>query len=302
MFRFFIVFALIVLSLPAVAQIPPAIATDPARDQANPAAMQTVQIPSHGALLNGLVYVASGAGPHGVVILLHGFPGNEKNLDLAQAIRRAGWNVLYFDYRGSWGTPGAFSFRHAMEDTLAAIAYVRDPEVAKKLRLDPHSIVLVGHSMGGFMAAYAGAEDPKILAVALISPWDIGGDGQLPPSAPPEAKKQVVAGVAKGLAEEGLAPLAGCTAESLAEELVDHAAEWRIAKFAAKLAAHPMLVIASDDGTAPAADALVAGLAHAGDREVTTVHIATDHSYSGKRIELEETVLAGLDYLQQHPH
>jgi pimeloyl-ACP methyl ester carboxylesterase len=283
------------------AQVPAAIATDPVPDKANPATMETVQIPSHGAFMNGLVYVPAGAGPHGVVILLHGFPGNEKNLDLAQAIRRAGWDVLYFDYRGSWGTPGAFSFTHAMEDTLAAIAYVRDPAVAQKLRIDSARIVLVGHSMGGFMAAYAGAQDQKILGVALISAWDIGGEVKLPPNASPETKRQMVSAVAKGLAEKGLAPLAGCTAQSLAEELVDRAAEWRLAGFAAKLAVHPVLVITSDDGGAPASNALVAGLAQAGDQEVNSVHIATDHPYSGKRIELEATVLDGLDYLQQHP-
>ncbi|MDO8912512.1 MAG: hypothetical protein Q8N10_08825 [Phenylobacterium sp.] len=32
--------------------------------------------------------------------------GNEKNLDLAQAVRRAGWNAVTFNYRGSWGSPG----------------------------------------------------------------------------------------------------------------------------------------------------------------------------------------------------
>ena len=79
-----------------------------------------------------------------MVILLHGFPGNEKNLDLAQAMRRDGWDVVYFDYRGSWGSPGDFSFTHSMEDTEAAIAYVRDTANAKKLRADPGIIVLVG--------------------------------------------------------------------------------------------------------------------------------------------------------------
>lgn len=112
------------------------------------AAMETMQIPSHGALMNALVYVAAGAGPHPAVILLHGFPGNERNLDLAQDMRRAGWNVLYFNYRGAWGTPGNFSFAHGIEDTAAALAYLRRPDVAKKLRLDPTRIVLIGHSMG----------------------------------------------------------------------------------------------------------------------------------------------------------
>ena len=76
-----------------------AITTDPAPDKTNPATMQSFQLPSHGALLNAFVYVAAGAGPHPVVVLLHGFPGNERNLDLAQDIRRAGWDVLYFDYQ-----------------------------------------------------------------------------------------------------------------------------------------------------------------------------------------------------------
>src|ERR1700728_3983106 len=106
----------------------------PPREHNNPASMETFQIPSHGALLNALVYVAAGAGPHPAVILLHGFPGNERNLDLAQDIRRAGWDVLYFNYRGSWGSPGDFSFSHGIEDTVAATAFLRQPEMTKLLR------------------------------------------------------------------------------------------------------------------------------------------------------------------------
>ena len=83
-----------------------AVTSDPAPDKQSPAAMETVQVPSHGALLNGIVYVAAGAAPHPVVVLLHGFPGNEKNLDLAQAIRRAGWDVLYGGT--SWITWGSW--------------------------------------------------------------------------------------------------------------------------------------------------------------------------------------------------
>src|SRR5580704_5435361 len=73
-----------------------ALSQDPPPDKSYPAAMESFQIPSHGAMLNTLVYIAEGAGPHPVVLLLHGFPGNEKNLDLAQAIRRDGWDVVYF--------------------------------------------------------------------------------------------------------------------------------------------------------------------------------------------------------------
>ena len=72
--------------------------------------MEVLHIPSGGVEINGVAYLAAGAGPHPTVVLLHGLPGNEKNLDLAQAMRRAGWNVITFNYRGSWGSPGTFSF------------------------------------------------------------------------------------------------------------------------------------------------------------------------------------------------
>jgi len=259
--------------------------------------METFQIPSHGAMLNALAYVAEGAGPHPVVLLLHGFPGNEKNLDLAQAIRRDGWDVVYFDYRGSWGSPGDFSFTHSIEDTQSAIAYLHDPAHAKKLRSDPAYIVLIGHSMGGFMARYVGAQDPAIKAVGLISAADMGVDKAQ--SLKPGQEKEATARLAASLAANGMAPLAGCTPESLAREIVANAAAWNTLNLAPKLANRPMLVITSDDGLAPSNDAFVEALRKAGATDLTTVHLTTDHSYSDQRIALQKAVLENLEFLQQ---
>jgi pimeloyl-ACP methyl ester carboxylesterase len=247
--------------------------------------------------LNALLYQAAGAGPHGTVVLLHGFPGNEKNLDLAQAIRRDGWNVLYFDYRGSWGTLGAFSFTHCMEDAAAALEFLRDPATAKKYRVDPTQLVLMGHSMGGMIALYTAAHDPKVLAVGVFSAADMAGRAQLPAGAPAEAKAQAVKAIGAALADEGLAPLAGCTPEGLAAELMAHP-EWVLAADAAGLAAKPVLIVTSDDGGAEPAQKLAETLEAAGNQELKYVHVATDHSFSGKRIELQMTMLSGLDYLK----
>src|SRR5882757_1441692 len=140
-------------------QTPAAITSDPPRDKEFPAAMEAPDIVSHGARLNSVFYLASGAGPHPVVLLLHGFPGNEQNMDLAYAIRRAGWNVLVPHYRGSWGSAGNFSFTNAIEDTQSAIAFLRSAAKDKKYRTDPAKIAIVGHSMGGFLGLYAAAHD-----------------------------------------------------------------------------------------------------------------------------------------------
>ena len=116
--------------------IPAAIFTDPPADAAHPPRMEVLHIPSGGVEINGVAYLAGGAGVHPTVVLLHGLPGNEKNLDLAQAIRRAGWNVVTFNYRGSWGSPGTFSFEGNLADAKAVLAYVRAPANAAKLGID----------------------------------------------------------------------------------------------------------------------------------------------------------------------
>jgi pimeloyl-ACP methyl ester carboxylesterase len=261
--------------------------------------MQSFQLPSHGALLNAFVYIAAGAGPHPTVILLHGFPGNERNLDLAQAMRRVGWNVLYFDYRGSWGSPGDFSFTHCIEDTQSAIAYLRDAANAAKLRSDPKSVVLVGHSMGGFMALQAGSQDPGIQLIVAISAADLGtGHLQAVPAGQHDA---AVSGAAKRLAAEGMAPLAGTTPENLAQEVLAHATEWSFANLAPKLATRTLLVITSDDGLKPVDDALVEAARKAGNRKVKAVHMATDHAYSDHRIALEQAVLNVLAAFYSRP-
>lgn len=257
------------------------------------ASMATLQIPSHGSQLNAIVYVAAGAGPHPAVILLHGFPGNERNLDLAQDVRRAGWDVLYFNYRGAWGTPGDFSFANSIEDVSSAIAYLRDPKNAAKLRLDPSKIVLIGHSMGGFMATQGAAADPAIKGIALISGADMAGMFQQV-----RAKEPTQAAAAKKmgamLAEEGLAPLHGVTPDGLGQELADHTAKWVFSSTVEALKSRPVFVITSDDGLAPSDGAFAEALRKAGDTQVAALHLPTDHAYSDKRLELSQALLKWL--------
>jgi uncharacterized protein len=259
--------------------------------------MEAFQLPSHGALLNTIVYVAPGAGPHPVVILLHGFPGNEKNLDLAQAIRRAGWDVLYFDYRGSWGSPGDFSFTHSLEDTQSAVAYIRDPTNAKKLRADPSHVVLIGHSMGGFTANFTAGADPQIEGLVMISAANLGSTATWPEGA---AAESLVHRIAASLVAEGVAPLAGCTPEGLAHEIIANAPHWNIVANAPKLAARPVLVITSDDGLQPTNKAFVDAVKAAGGAKINAIHMSTDHSYSDHRIALESAVVSWLDALQEN--
>ena len=273
-----------------------AINTDPPADKTKPAIMDAFALPSHGSQINVIAYVASGAGPHPVVVLLHGFPGNERNLDVAQAIRRAGYTVLVSSYRGAWGSQGAFSFAHSLEDSQAAVDYLRIPANAKRLRADPDKIVLLGHSMGGWMALATGAADAKVRAVITISAAEMPGFA---------AASAGEYGAAKALKlcvpvmnDGSFAALAGDTPEAACKELIENAAHWIFSNDVKGLATRPVFLITSDDGFAPAATALAQALRAAGNQQVHEAHLATDHSYSDKRIALTQIVLDDLDALK----
>jgi dipeptidyl aminopeptidase/acylaminoacyl peptidase len=270
--------------------IPAAVFTDPAPDATNPAAMSYAEIPSHGAKINGVLYIAAGAGPHPALLLLHGFPGNEQNLDLAQAARRAGWTVLTLHYRGSWGSKGEFSFSHAIEDAAAAIAYLRTPAIQKLGRLAPNRIAIAGHSMGGFMAAITGAHDPDLIGVGMISAWNIS-------TVASGVKNDTDRAAALDFLDGGAQLLAGCTAQSLFEEVSAHQGEWDFVTYAPALARRPLLLVSSNDGNGPQSDALAAGVRKAGGTAITEVRFPTDHPYSDHRVALQAVLVRWLDSL-----
>lgn len=287
--RFARIFPVVLLALAGLAlaqQAPAAIATDPPPDAAHPAAMQQLEVPLNGSMTFGLIYQAAGAGAHPTVLLLHGFPGYEQNLDLAQAMRRAGWNVVTFHYRGSWGSHGAFSFRHAMDDTVAMLDYLHTPANAARLRVDPKRVVVIGHSMGGFMAAYAAAQRPWVEGLVMLSAWNIGAEAG---GITPKNEAAVLAQY-----KENTGPLAGCTAESLLAEARTHAQGYNFLGFAPGLKSRPVLLVDANDGSRSNALAMQNALQKAGDAAVVERHFNTDHPYSGQRIALEAAVLTWL--------
>ena len=279
--------ALMLAASGAAAQprIPQAIFADPPHDAAHPARMEVLHVPSGGVALNAVAYVPAGAGPHPTVVLFHGLPGNEKNLDLAQAMRRAGWTVVAPNYRGSWGSPGTFSFKGNLDDAKAVLAYLRRPAVAAQLGIDTRRIVVMGHSMGGWVTAVTGGSDPDLAGAVLISAADMGARSKVP-----------IDTVTARLKTE-METLAGVTPESEAREIQTLGA-FTFAAAAPGLAKHPLLVVTSNDGLQPVDDKLVMDVKQRGGR-VAVVHLPTDHSYSDARIGLEAAVVDWLERLKQ---
>jgi len=136
-----------------------------------------VTFDSDGHRLVGVLYLTRGEELAPTVLLLHGCPGLEKNLDLAVRLREAGWNSLVFHYRGCWGSAGRYDLRSIPRDVIAAVDYL-----AGCPRVDPGRIAVLGHSLGGWAAMVTAAAEPRLRAVAVYgAPARLGAALRLSP-------------------------------------------------------------------------------------------------------------------------
>jgi hypothetical protein len=133
-----------------------------------------VTFDSDGHRLVGVLYLARGEEPKPTVLLLHGCPGLEKNLDLAVRLRDQGWNSLLFHYRGCWGSAGRYDLRTIPRDVMAAVDHL-----ASYPRVDPGRIAVLGHSLGGWAALVTAAAEPRLRAVAVYGAAARLGTGML---------------------------------------------------------------------------------------------------------------------------
>jgi len=252
-------------------QTPSAVITDGPTDKKFPPGIVGITVPSHGVEMDATLYLAGGAKPHGTVLLLNGLPGYETNHDLAQSIRRAGWNVLLFHYRGTWGTAGGFSQSAAVEDTAEAVRFLRDPANTAKYRIDPRSLVVIGRSFGGFVAACEGSHDPDIKAIAMISAVNLGKINVDPKERETRLKRW----------DTQLHSVRGATATELFAEAERHAKDWNYIQWADAMHARPVLLIEADDQNHADMEALASALRQKAAVALQQTAVATDHSFFG---------------------
>lgn len=264
---------------------------DPPPDPVHPADMAAFVIPAQDGAMNAMMYLASGAAPHPTLLLLHGFPGNEQNLDLAQAARRAGWNVLTLHYRGSWGSPGAFSFGGAAQDAHTALAWLREPANLARYAIDPARIAVAGHSMGGFTAASAAADDPAVTGLFLLDAWN------------PAASAADFA-TAEGRAMwhdelvSDLPPLAGTSEAALIQEIVSGGERLDTARMVRRYGNRPLAIYGAERGGGEASRGYLALARAAGNTHVTGAIWPTDHPFSDKRVALAQALVLWLGTLR----
>ena len=254
-----------------------------------PPALHEIEVRSHGARLNGIVYVAAGAGPHPGALLLHGLPGNERNLDLAQALRRAGWTVVFFHYRGAWGSGGDFSFNHVVEDVARMLDELADPSFAELHRIDPDRLSLVGHSMGGFAALLTASERDDVRCAISLAGANLGAM-----AAGMTADPSLAAAMADRL-DAWSGPLGGTSGAALVAEVATSQQRFDLLNHAQTLAQRNILLVAAAGDRVATPEVHHQPLAEIiqaqGGGKLEAIQIPGDHSFSQTRILLARRVI-----------
>jgi len=229
---------------------------------------------SDGHRLVGVLYLARGPGPKPTVLLLHGCPGLEKNLDLAAALRDRGWNALVFHYRGCWGSAGRYDLRTIPRDVIAAVDFL-----AACPAVDAGRIAVLGHSMGGWAAIVTAAVEPRLRAVAVY-----GAAVRLGASL----------GLSRDQVEEEFIRFLAVTPEEFAAQLGEVARRLRALDAVAAIGPRPLLVVhGTQDRWVPVAHAReLAARAGPWCRYVEVEE--ADHAFSWHRAELADLIVGWL--------
>ncbi|MCO6449171.1 MAG: alpha/beta fold hydrolase [Caldilineales bacterium] len=231
------------------------------------------QFPSHGFELTGFFYPGRGAGLRPTCVLIHGIPGNQKNLDMAEAMTELGWNAVVWSPRGSWGNGGTYSILGMREDLAALVAYLQ----ATDLALDWGRLVLLGYSLGGAIAIQFIHSHPELArCLVLVAPTIDFLESSL-----------------TGEYASSVSPvLAGTTPESLQKMWMAEAWERNPIDLIAEVNI-PILLIAGDrDEGTPIY--LAESMAAAAPNCDLVILPGADHAFSGRRLELIETVTGWL--------
>ena len=216
-----------------------------------------------------------------LIILFHGLPGNETNLDIAYALREKGYAVLAPNYNGCWGSLGSYRLQNIPGNVKTILEYVFSASFLKTWGIDPERTGVVGHSIGGWASLITPKIDKRIKAIAALAPV-IDFDN--------------IKISAQKLAPEFIIPLRNITVEQLIEGWVWAGKEWSPFDTVNKMVDQSlMLAAATEDEILFPEDCLKLynQIKTAGnDAELWVLH--TDHSFVSEREKLRSLVI---DYM-----
>ena len=141
------------------------------------------------------------------------------------------------------------------------------------------------------MAADAAADDPRVVGLFLIDPWNIGADArELNTPQGRRAWHEEASG--------DLPPLAGTSEQKLAAEMRAHADRFDLTKRTIAFGHRPVDIVGAERGGGAAQTVLLNAVRSAGNDKATGGVWPTDHPFSDMRIALSAELVRWLSQLR----
>ncbi len=233
-----------------------------------------IRFSSAGADLAGQIYLGAGDGPRPTCIFLHGMPGIEKNLDVAEALSERGWNAVIWSPRGAGGSGGDYTIAGAVDDLAELVRLLR----ADQWPIDWNRIALLGYSLGGAQVVQFAYRDADLAAApVLIAP----------------VADFLEMSISAEFAQRCSADLNGITADALQRSWMQQAWEHNPVDLIAELSQSLLVVRGGADEDVPGY--VVESLVEAAQEVVYHIIPDADHAFHGHRPALIEAIASWLE-------
>jgi len=136
---------------------------------------EKVKIDGKNLKLNGILFPAKGIGSFPTLLLLQGLPGGESDVfGIGAKFQEYGFNILTFNYSGTYGSDGEYSMEYTTRDIQLAYNFLKESNNVDRYQIDTSKIYLGGYSYGGGMSLTYAANHPEIKKVFSIAGTDHG--------------------------------------------------------------------------------------------------------------------------------
>jgi dipeptidyl aminopeptidase/acylaminoacyl peptidase len=239
-------------------------------------------IPCDGVRLLGRMYRPREESVYPAVAVCHGYPGDTKNMDLAEELALNGVVVLIFYYMGAWGSGGEFRLTNLVPSTKAAVKYLRDLNW-----VDPNRVGLVSYSMGAVPLTKLMSIDPSLKTGVLIAPAS---------DLKPWSEEPYLENIVPVFLKMSEGKMAGWTEERLREDVKVAASKLNPIETVRKIHAPLMVVLGTNDTLTMPSD--IRRLYEAANEPKKLVEIeGANHEFSEHRIPLQKAVI---DWISSH--
>jgi len=140
--------------------------------------MVTVEFVSSDSLIKGYFFPSCGNYAIATVLFLQGFPGIEGDELICERLAQENINVLTFNYRGTFGSAGYFSFSNAVADIGAALQFLGQLQLQNTYSIESNKIVLGGWSFGSGIIFAGAVREPDVRKIFAISGRDFSQEAR----------------------------------------------------------------------------------------------------------------------------